>query len=128
MRVGTEQVETGRVRLREYVVTEDVQQTVPVRREGVRVGREPIIGANRGRALSGPEISEVEREVTLHEERPVVETGAVPVERVSLRTDEVAEEETVAGRVREERVDVEAEAVEGDGEIAEGRGGEEGRF
>ncbi|MEU7296966.1 PRC and DUF2382 domain-containing protein [Streptomyces exfoliatus] len=128
MHVGTEQVETGRVRLRKYVVTEDVQQTVPVTHEEVRVEREPITEANRDQALSGPEISEAEHEVTLHEERPVVETRAVPVERVSLRTDEVTEEETVTGRIRKERIDVETEAVEGDGELAEGRGGaDEGR-
>ncbi|MEV6246030.1 PRC and DUF2382 domain-containing protein [Streptomyces sp. NPDC051742] len=128
MHVGTEQVETGRVRLRKYVVTEDVQQTVPVRHEEVRVEREPITEVNRDQALSGPEISEAEHEVTLHEERPVVETRAVPVERVSLRTDEVTEEETVAGRIRKERIDVETEAVEGDGDLTEGRGGEEGRI
>ncbi|MFF0559725.1 DUF2382 domain-containing protein [Streptomyces sp. NPDC004266] len=109
MHVGTERVETGHVRLRKYVVTEEVQQTVPVRHEEVRVEREPITEANRGQALSGPEISEAEHEVTLHEERPVVETRTVPVERVGLRTDEVTEEETVTGQVRKERIDVEVD-------------------
>ncbi|SEE15353.1 DUF2382 domain-containing protein [Streptomyces sp. TLI_105] len=111
MHVGTERVETGRVRLRKYVVTEEVQQTVPIRHEEVRVEREPITDANRGQALSGPEISEAEHEVTLHEERPVVETRTVPVERVGLRTDEVTEEETVTGQVRRERIDVETDDV-----------------
>ncbi|MFF7814526.1 DUF2382 domain-containing protein [Streptomyces sp. NPDC007945] len=109
MHVGTEEVETGRVRLRKYVVTEEVQQTVPVRHEEVRVVREPITEANRDEALSGPEIAEAEHEVTLHEERPVVETRAVPVERVRLETDEVAEEQTVTGEVRKERIEVEAD-------------------
>ncbi|ROQ26374.1 uncharacterized protein (TIGR02271 family) [Streptomyces sp. PanSC19] len=112
MHVGTERVETGRVRLRKYVVTEQVQQTVPVRHEEVRVEREPITDANREQALSGPEISEAEHEVTLHEERPVVETRTVPVERVGLRTDEVTEEETVTGQVRKEHIDVEADGVD----------------
>ncbi|MEU0400713.1 PRC and DUF2382 domain-containing protein [Streptomyces sp. NPDC006197] len=111
MHIGTERVETGRVRLRKYVVTEEVQQTVPVRHEEVRVEREPITDANREQALSGPEISEAEHEVTLHEERPVVETRTVPVERVGLRTDEVTDEETVTGQVRKERIDVEADDV-----------------
>ncbi|MEV6211483.1 DUF2382 domain-containing protein [Kitasatospora sp. NPDC051914] len=31
MHVGTERVESGRVRLRKYVVTENVQKTVPLR-------------------------------------------------------------------------------------------------
>ncbi|MER5308780.1 PRC and DUF2382 domain-containing protein [Streptomyces sp. NPDC002773] len=125
MHVGTEQVETGRIRLRKYVVTENVQQTIPVRHEEVRVEREPITEANRDQALTGPEISEAEHEVTLHEERPVVETRAVPVERVSLRTDEITEEETVAGQVRKERIDIETEAVddaEATDELRERRG------
>ncbi|MFD6343230.1 DUF2382 domain-containing protein [Streptomyces roseolus] len=109
MHVGTEQVETGRVRLRKYVVTEEVQQTVPVRHEEVRVVREPITEANRDEALSGPEITEAEHEVTLHEERPVVETRAVPVERVRLETDEVSEEQTVTGEVRKERIEIETD-------------------
>ncbi|MFE9740894.1 DUF2382 domain-containing protein [Streptomyces sp. NPDC006477] len=112
LHVGTEQVETGRIRLRKYVVTEEVQQTIPVRHEEVRVEREPITEANRDQALTGPEISEAEHEVTLHEERAVVETRAVPVERVSLRTDEVVDEETVTGQVRKERIDVEADTVD----------------
>ena len=41
LNVGTEQVETGRVRLRKYVVTEE-QVIVPVRHEEVRVEREPV--------------------------------------------------------------------------------------
>lgn len=107
--VGTERFESGRVRLRKYVVTEEVQQTVPVRHEEVRVEREPLTDADREQAVSGTEISEAEREVTLHEEHPVVETRTVPVERVGLRTEEVTEEETVTGQVRKERIEVEAD-------------------
>ncbi|MFJ9714331.1 DUF2382 domain-containing protein [Streptomyces sp. NPDC101213] len=110
MHVGVERRETGRARLRKYVVTEEVETTVPVRREEVRVEREPITEANRDAALSGPEISEAEHEVVLHEERPVVETETVPVERVRLTADEHVEEETVRGQVRKERL--EAEGVE----------------
>lgn len=110
MHVGVERRESGRARLRKYVVTEEVQQTVPVRHEEVRVEREPITDENRGDALSGPEIGEAEHEVTLHAERPVVETEAVPVERVRLTTEEQTEEETVRGQVRKEHI--EAEGVE----------------
>ncbi|MDX2294103.1 MULTISPECIES: PRC and DUF2382 domain-containing protein [Streptomyces] len=109
LHVGTEQVESGRVRLRKYVVTEEVEETVPVHHEEVRVVREPITEANRDAALSGPEIAEAEHEVTLHEERPVVETRAVPVERVRLVTDEVTEEQTVTGQIRKERIEVETD-------------------
>lgn len=105
LRVGVEQRETGRARLRKYVVTEEVQQPVQVRREEVRLEREPITAENRGQAVDGPTISEEEHEVVLHEERPVVQTEAVPVERVRLDTDTVHEEETVHGEVRKEQIE-----------------------
>ncbi|MEV5486681.1 PRC and DUF2382 domain-containing protein [Streptomyces bobili] len=110
MHVGVERRETGRARLRKYVVTEDVEQTVSVRKEQAHIEREPITEANRDAALTGPEISEAEHEVILHEERPVVETETVPVERVRLTADEHTEEETVRGQVRKERI--EAEGIE----------------
>ena len=46
LRVGTERREAGRARLRKYVVTENEQRTVPVRREEVRVEREPMTEGN----------------------------------------------------------------------------------
>jgi stress response protein YsnF len=107
MHVGTERQAVGRARLRKYVVTEEVQQTVPVRHEEVRVEREPVTEANRDDAMAGPDISEAEHEVTLHAERPVVETKAEPVERVRLTTDERTEEETVTGEVRKEKIEAE---------------------
>ncbi|MGM0928492.1 MAG: DUF2382 domain-containing protein [Actinomycetota bacterium] len=103
--VGTESQEVGKVRLRKYVVTENVTRTVPVQHEEVRIEREPITDANRGAALSGPEISEAEHEVTLHAERPVVEKEAVPVERVRLDKDTVTEQETVSTDVRKEEIE-----------------------
>ena len=113
MRVGVERRETGRARLRKYVVTENVQRTVPVRHEEVRVEREPITEENIDEAMRGPEITEAEHEVTLHEERPVVETEVRPVERVRLTTDERTEQETVEGEVRKERIEETEEDVEG---------------
>ena len=109
LQVGTEQQEAGRARLRKYVVTETEQVSVPVTREEVRVEREPITEGNRGQALSGPDISEEEHEVTLHEERPVVNTEAVPVERVRLAKEQVTGTETVSGEVRKERIETEGD-------------------
>jgi len=105
LNVGTERQATGRARLRKYVTTENVTQTVPVQREEVRIEREPITDANRDAALSGPELSEEEHEVTLHEERPVVDKETVPVERVRLGKDTVTDQETVTEEVRKERID-----------------------
>jgi len=109
MHVGTERREAGRARLRKYVVTEEREQTVPVRHEEVRVEREPITGADRDAAVSGAVISEEEREVTLHEERPVTQIETVPVERVRLTTEEVTEEETVKGKIRKEQIEAETD-------------------
>ncbi|MEU6683089.1 PRC and DUF2382 domain-containing protein [Streptomyces sp. NPDC046832] len=107
MHVGVERREAGRARLRKYVVTEEQQYTVPVRHEEVRVEREPITEANLDAAMTGPDITEAEHDVTLYEEQPVVETRAVPKERVRLTTEEVTEEETVTGEVRKERIEAE---------------------
>ena len=49
LHVGTEKVTTGKARLRKYVETEQQQVTVPVTKEKVRLEREPITDANRGR-------------------------------------------------------------------------------
>jgi uncharacterized protein (TIGR02271 family) len=109
--VGTREEEIGRARLRKYVVSENVTETVPVSREEVRVEREPITDANIGNAMDGPAISEEEHEVTLHAERPVVAKEAVPVERVRLDKQTVTEQETVSDTVRKEQIEM--EGVEG---------------
>ncbi len=97
--------EAGKARLRKYVVTEQQQVRVPVAHEEVRLEREPITDANRGDAYAGADITEAEHEVTLHAERPVVETEAVAVERVRLNKETVHDEETVSGEVRKEQIE-----------------------
>jgi uncharacterized protein (TIGR02271 family) len=102
---GTRTEQAGKARLRKYVVTEQQQVNVPVTREEVRLEREPITDANAGAAYDGPAITESEHEVTLHAERPVVETETVPVERVRLGKETVRDEETVSGEVRKEQIE-----------------------
>ena len=102
---GTRTEEAGKARLRKYVVTEQQQVTVPVSHEEVRLEREPITDANAGDAYDGAEITEAEHEVTLHAERPVVDTETVPVERVRLGKETVNEEQTVSGEVRKEQIE-----------------------
>jgi uncharacterized protein (TIGR02271 family) len=109
LRVGTAQRERGRARLRKYVVTEEVQQTIPVQREEVRVEREPITDANIADATSGPEISDEEHEVTLHDEEPVVEKRTVPKERVRLDKETVVDEQTVSEEVRKEQIEADGD-------------------
>jgi uncharacterized protein (TIGR02271 family) len=109
LRVGKMDRERGRARLRKYVVTDQVQQTVPVRREEVRVEREPITDENVDQALGGPEISEEEHEVVLHEEQPVVEKRTVPKERVRMKKDAVTDEAQVSEEVRKEQIEAEGD-------------------
>ena len=104
LRVGTRTEESGRARLRKFVVTDNVSQTVPVRHEEVRVERERITDANIDDALDGPAIGEEEHEVVLHEERPVVQKDTVPVERVRLDTETVTDQVTINDEVRKEQI------------------------
>jgi uncharacterized protein (TIGR02271 family) len=102
--VGTRQTEVGRARLKKYIVTEQVQTTVPVQREEVRIEREPITDGNIDNATDGPALSEEEHEVTLHAEEPVVEKTVVPKERVRLEKDTITDEQTVTDEVRKEQI------------------------
>ena len=107
LRVGTEQVESGRVRLVKHVVTEQQQVQVPVSHEEVRIEREPLTGKDRAAAERGAGIGEEVQEVTLHAEKPVVQKETVAKERVRLAKETVTGTETVSGTVRKEEVDIE---------------------
>lgn len=111
---GTQTRESGRARLRKHVVTERVTQDVPVSHEEVVVEREPITDANRGDAYSGGDLTEEEHEVTLHEERPVVEKDVEAVERVRLGTETVTDTERVSTDVRREEIEVDGDSTTGD--------------
>lgn len=114
--VSTEQVVAGTVRLRKYVVTEIQTVEVPVRREEVRLVREPISDTDRGAVSDGTDFDDPEFDVSgltedgpaivLHAERPVVTTETVPVERVRLDKQTVTDTETVTGEVRKEKIEL----------------------
>jgi stress response protein YsnF len=112
---GTEVHQTGRARLRKYVITEDVQITVRVRREELRLERQDIPLAGQqpvedpdvfgpADVFEGPEGGPV-FEITLHEERPVITTEIVPVQRVRLTKLVHTDEHVVSGQVRKERIE-----------------------
>ncbi len=107
--VGTRQRETGRARLRKYIVTEQVTKTVPVQREEVRIEREPITDANRDAAMSGGDLTEEEHEVTLHEDEVVVDKNVVAKERVRMGKETVSENREVTEEVRKEQIESEGE-------------------
>lgn len=101
--VGTERVQTGRARLRKRVVTEQETITVPVEREEVEIVREPI---GEGQAHDGGSLGEEDVEVTLTEERPVVDKEVVAKERVGLDKNVVQDQERVQTEVGREEVEV----------------------
>jgi len=105
----TKTTETGRVRLRKYIVTEQQQVTVPVQREEVRVVTEPITAENRDTAMVGPDLSEEEAEMVLHADEVVVTAQAVPKERVRLEREVVTGQETVTADVRKEVIETEGD-------------------
>lgn len=118
LRVRTERVAARRVRVVKYVVTEEVQVTVPVRREEIRIedvpadapgdGDRPVV--TEGEPLSGAAPGGLPDEIVLHAERPVVGVEVVPVERVRLRTEVVHGQETVSGSVQREQIAVDEQA------------------
>jgi len=120
LRVGTTSREAGRVRLRKWIETEQVSTTVPVRREEVRIEREPITDANVDRATSGPALSTEEHEVVLHEEQAVVDKDVVAKERIRLDKETVTEQREVNAELQKERIEVEGD-VDPDVERRTGR-------
>jgi stress response protein YsnF len=125
LRVGTERVAATRVRLVKYVVTEEVQITVPIRREEIRVEEVPIdavdegvgesltpsdesygahSGTRAGSPVAGTTTGGLPDEIILHTERPIVSVEVVPRERVRLRTELVRGQETVTEQVQREQI------------------------
>jgi hypothetical protein len=86
----------------DYGRTDDVRDPDAVGRDT----SEPITDANAGDAMDGPDISEEEHEVVLHEEEPVAEKRAVPKERVRLDKDAHTEEREVSETLRKEEIEV----------------------
>jgi hypothetical protein len=123
LRVGTERRPATRVRLVKYVITEDVQITVPIRREEIRIEEVPLDAPDPGPGESlvagefasggAPSVTPssgmggLPEEIVLHTERPVVTVEVVPSERVRLRTELVEGQETVTGQVQREQIVVE---------------------
>jgi uncharacterized protein (TIGR02271 family) len=109
LKVRTVRRRRGRVRLRKYVVTEEVQRTIPLRREEIRVEEEPISSDDAGRAPEDADVSS-EDEIVLYKEIPVIEKRVVPAERVRIVKDVHADEAQISEKLRKERIDVETDA------------------
>jgi stress response protein YsnF len=122
LRTGTEKVAARRVRLVKYVVTEQVQITVPIRREEIRIEEVPLDSPDpgpgeslvaAGRHADGADDADLPEVIVLHAERPVVSVEVVPIERVRLRTEVVEGSEQVTERVQRERIVVDTDRLPG---------------
>jgi uncharacterized protein (TIGR02271 family) len=106
--VDTRSEDAGRARLRKYTTTETETVSVPVTKEKLVVERTPVEG--EGQVTSAPidESDQVE-EITLREERAVVDKETVAREEVSLAKEQVTETEQVQAEVRKEHVEVDVD-------------------
>jgi len=98
-------VETGEVRVRKEVHTEQQTVNVPVTREEVVIERHPA----SGRATSGDIRAGEEIRIPVKEERVEVTKQPVVKEEVTVGKRQVHETEQVSGTVRKEEVKVEQE-------------------
>lgn len=102
LNVGTERVASGEARLRKYQVEETETVEVPVTREEVRIERTPI-SPEEAKNYVGSDATEAT--VTLHEDKVNVNKESVPVERVSLGTEQIQETRTVTDTVKHDEID-----------------------
>lgn len=108
---GTERHAVERVRLERVVVTEQRTVTVDVRREEIRITREPITdGPVAPVGAATPDREPIV--VILHEERLTIAKTIVPVERITLGTRTVTHDERIDAALRHEEVEV-ASAADG---------------
>jgi uncharacterized protein (TIGR02271 family) len=95
-------VQTGEVRVRKEVVTEQQTLQVPVTREEVVIERRPASGrASAGNIKAGEEIRIPVKEERVHLEKEAVKTG-----EVSVSKRKVTDTEQVTGTVRKDQVKV----------------------
>lgn len=106
LRVGTERVESGRVRARKEVDTERVTRTVERGVEHADVDRAPALEGDSGQVETLPDGS---LSIPVFEEQLVVEKRLVVRERIVVRKHTLFEEHQVEADLRRERLEIETE-------------------
>ena len=97
---------TGAVRLHKRIVTETITQTVDVRREELVITEVAADDVTlQDSAATGGELRDGEFDLVLHEERIVINTEVVPVERVRVRVHLITDQVQIEETVRREHVD-----------------------
>lgn len=119
LRVGTQQVNEGAVRIHKFVKTETISQPVTVRQESVTVDRLPANAAQGGagsqsqasqgqlygqnNTLNTP-FKEGDLTINLSREQPVLQTEVVPAGSVVIHKKEFSQPINVQGQVRREEI------------------------
>ncbi len=98
--------EVGRVRVHKDVKTEDVHFSVPLRREEVRIEREPGRGSEAGGSAS---FREEDVSIPIREETIEVTKRPVETERVHLSKEEQTRQQPVSEEVRKEEIEIREE-------------------
>lgn len=107
MRIGKRQVQDGHVRLRKWVETTPVTETVQLRRETAHIEREPI-----NERVTDAQIGEQEIEFDLSREEAIVQKETVAKERLRLEKDVEVEDQQVTENLRREEVEVDPQPME----------------
>lgn len=113
LRVGVQRRARERVRFVKQIVSEEVTQTVTVRREELRVVREPVSDTAANSPAPSSSTGENDLEIVLYAERPVTRMEIVPVERVRVHKELVTDQITVSEDVRQERIDTQVDGPAG---------------
>ena len=108
-RVATESVPVGTVRVSKHIITEEKTITVQLRREELRLEHEPLTehpGHDAAHELgTGEDVV-----IVLYAERANVTTEIVPIERVTVHTDVLTEQQSLWGTVSHEEITINDDA------------------
>ena len=104
--VGTERVETGRVRARKQVDLEHVKQSVDRGVEHADVDRMPVAEGDSGQVET---LEDGSLSIPVFEEQLVVEKRLVVRERIIVRKHTVYEQHVVEADLRRERLEVQTD-------------------
>lgn len=103
--VTTQRYATERITIERVIVTEQRTITVDVRREELRLTREPLPEGGLIPADAGP-ITAEPLVMVLHEEQIAIVKTIVPVERVTISTETVIEDQQVSATLGREVVEL----------------------
>ncbi len=111
LRVATESVPVGTVRVSKHIVTEEKTITVQLRREELRLEHEPLTPTEHPGHDAAHEVGAGEDVViVLYAEWANVTTEIVPIEQATVHTDVLTEQQSLWGTVSHEEITINDDA------------------